>query len=190
VGTINVKNASLHPVVEGRLVEVGDAGYSTFSANKAVKMRDVTAYAAKYSGGSIILTPVTEIPAGAGVIIEAAADNYKVPVIASATALTGNDLKVSDGTVEGNGTIYVLANKTNGVGFYKLNDGQKVPAGKAYLVIAAAAPEFVGFGDTTGINATLNEGVENGIIFDLSGRRVANPTKGIYIKNGKKFIVK
>ena len=60
VGTINVKNASLHPVVEGRLVEVGDAGYSTFSANKAVKMRGVTAYGAKYSGGNkIVLTPVT-----------------------------------------------------------------------------------------------------------------------------------
>ncbi len=174
-------------------VTVGDAGFVTFSPNKTVNVDGVvTAYTAKYNGTKIVLTPVTEIPANAGVIIEAAAGSYSVPAINSATALADNDLKVSDGTVEGNGTIYVLANKTNGVGFYKLNDGQKVPAGKAYLVIAAAAPEFVGFGDTTGINATLNEGVEmtDGAIFDLSGRRVANPTKGIYIKNGKKFIVK
>ena len=60
------------------------------------------------------------------------------------------------------------------------------------ITASTSAPEFIGFGGTTGINATLNEGVEvtDGVIFDLSGRRVANPTKGIYIKNGKKFIVK
>ena len=190
-GTIEVEKTEVIVLQPARFVTVGTAGFTTFSTDKAVNVDGVvTAYTAKYDGTKIVLTPVTEIPANTGVIIEAATDNYKVPVINSATALADNDLKVSDGTVEGDGTIYVLANKTDGVGFYKLNGGQKVPAGKAYLVIAASAPEFVGFGDTTGIEATLNEGVENGIIFDLSGRRVANPTKGIYIKNGKKFIVK
>ena len=132
-GTINVKNASLHPVVEGRLVEVGDAGYSTFSANKAVKMRGVTAYSAKVVGSSIQLTEVTEIPAGAGVIIEAAADNYKVPVIESAAAIADNDLKVSDGFIIGNSsTIYALANRSHGVGFYRVKTGVTIPAGKVY----------------------------------------------------------
>lgn len=28
------------------------------------------------------------------------------------------------------------------------------------------------------------------VIYDLSGRRIANPTKGIYIKEGKKFMKK
>lgn len=193
VGTVYLKKIEVYEALGAKVIKVGEAGFTTFSSSDAFATSDiVTAYGAKYEGGKIVLTPATEIPANTGVIIEAAEGIYKVPVIASATALTGNDLKVSDGTVEGDGTIYVLANKTDGVGFYKLNDGQKVPAGKAYLVIAAAAPEFVGFGDTTGIDATLNEGVEmtDGVIFDLSGRRVANPTKGIYIKNGKKFIVK
>ena len=30
----------------------------------------------------------------------------------------------------------------------------------------------------------------DGHIYNLAGQRVANPTKGIYIKNGKKFIIK
>ena len=30
----------------------------------------------------------------------------------------------------------------------------------------------------------------NGAIYDLMGRRVNNPSKGIYIQNGKKFILK
>ena len=32
--------------------------------------------------------------------------------------------------------------------------------------------------------------VKNGAVYDLSGRKVVNPVKGIYIQNGKKFIVK
>ena len=173
---------------------VGAAGYATFSSIMNVDMTGVIAYTAKYNStsGKIELTPVTEVPANNAVIIEADAGTYELTNIESADALENNDLKISDGLVAGDGTIYVLAKKNDVVGFYKLAVDNKVPAGKAYLKITAAAPEFIGIGGTTGINATLNEGVEmtDGVIFDLSGRRVANPTKGIYIKNGKKFIVK
>lgn len=194
-GTLNVKNASLHPSVEGRLVEVGDAGYSTFSANKAVKMRGVTAYGAKYSGGNIVLTPVTEVPAGAGVIIEAAKDNYKVPVIESAAPIASvNDLQVSDGSITGNGsTRYALGKKGGVVGFVKVASGQTIPAGKAYMTIPAGARDFIGFGDdddTTGINAVEQEGKAGNQCFNLAGQRVAQPTKGLYIVNGKKVIIK
>jgi hypothetical protein len=194
VGTINVKDVTIYPVVEGRLVEVGSAGYSTFSANKAVKMRGVKAYKAKVAGSSVQLTEVTEVPANTGVIIEAAEDNYKVPVIADIAALTGNDLKVSDGNVEGDAsTIYALGNKTSGVGFYKMASGQKVPAGKAYLVIGGGgAPEFLGFGDTTtGIDSVKGSEIKvSGEYYNLAGQRVAQPTKGLYIVNGKKVIIK
>jgi hypothetical protein len=32
--------------------------------------------------------------------------------------------------------------------------------------------------------------VSNGAIYDLQGRRVVKPLKGIYVKNGKKLIIK
>lgn len=48
--------------------------------------------------------------------------------------------------------------------------------------------------EITGIDQVLNEVVENNennaAIYDLTGRRVAKAVKGVYVKNGKKFIVK
>ena len=45
-------------------------------------------------------------------------------------------------------------------------------------------------GDTTGIHQTSDIKPQTSDVFDLQGRRVANPTKGIYIKDNKKVIIK
>lgn len=45
------------------------------------------------------------------------------------------------------------------------------------------------FGDATGINNVLTP-ASDATYYDLSGRRVAEPTKGIYIVNGKKVVIK
>ena len=72
-------------------------------------------------------------------------------------------------------------------------------AGKAYILAedlgidkATGAVRFNFGGETTAIESVLNNGVDaNAPIYDLSGRRVVNAVKGgIYIQNGKKFIVK
>ena len=65
---------------------------------------------------------------------------------------------------------------------------------KAYLQfdeeISAPFLSFEGDGETTGIaNVNVNANA-NSSWYDLSGRRVANPTKGLYIVNGKKVIIK
>lgn len=196
VATLYVKDVTIYPAVEGRLVEVGDAGYSTFSASKAVKIRGVIAYAAKYSGGNIVLTPVTEVPAGAGVIIEAAEGTYKVPVIESAAALGSiNELLVSDGSISSDGTHHFALGKKGGVvGFVKVKNDVTIPKGKAYLYIDTppSARDFIGFGedDVTGIDAVKQETKADNQYFNLAGQRVAQPTKGLYIVNGKKVIIK
>ena len=48
------------------------------------------------------------------------------------------------------------------------------------------------YSETTGISQTLSDNIrQNGAIYDMQGRRVNNPQrKGIYIQNGKKYIVK
>ena len=83
------------------------------------------------------------------------------------------------------------------VGFYKVAKGQSVPSGKAYLVITDLpdhSREFVGFeydNETTGISLTENSELRTeNAVYDLQGRRVAQPTKGLYIVNGKKVIIK
>ena len=175
-----------------RTVDVAEQ-YATFgSLYKNAKLNGVTAYAAKISGSKVVLTEVTNVPAGKGVIVEAAAAGSYAPTFDVAADDIDTDLLVSNGTVEGDGsTIYVLAKKTEGVGFYKLAAGQKVPAGKAYLTVTSGAPDFIGF---EGMNLTGIETVKaekaNNEIFNLAGQRVAKTAKGLYIVNGKKVVVK
>ena len=68
---------------------------------------------------------------------------------------------------------------------------------RAYLTYtgggSSSAPNFVIDGETTGIAHISADGqmnLEEGAFYNLNGQRVANPTKGLYIVNGKKVIVK
>ena len=190
----NWANVMITDMLLYRTLTVGDAKFATFgSLYKNAKLNGVTAYAAKYSVGKVTLTEVTNVPAGKGVVVEAAAAGSYAPTFDVAADDIDTDLQVSNGTVTGDGsTIFVLANGGNGVGFYKLADGVKVPAGKAYLVIPASARDFIGFADeATGISTSLmNNGKVNNEVFNLKGQRVSQPTKGLYIVNGKKVVIK
>ncbi len=193
VGTVYLKKIEVYEALGAKVIKVGEAGFTAFSSENAFATSDiVTAYGAKYDGSKIVLTPVTEIPAGAGVIIEAAEGTYKVPVIESASSIDSvNDLLVSDGTDTSDGSFYALANKSRGVGFYKVQNNLTIPAGKPYLVIPAAAPDFLGFdGGTTSISELNVKGQADGEFYNLAGQRVARPTKGLYIVNGKKVVIK
>ena len=72
----------------------------------------------------------------------------------------------------------------------------KVPAGKAVLHLsdgqAGANARVLTIDDsTTGVRLVNCDSVAtDGTFFDLSGRRVAQPVKGLYIINGKKVVVK
>lgn len=106
---------------------------------------------------------------------------------------------------------YNYADKKEGLGFYLgSSDGKSLKAtpGKAYLKVsedeakdpssAALTRSFVfgGGSETTGIDGITIMGTDvqrHGTIegiFDLQGRKISNPTKGIYIKNNKKVIIK
>jgi hypothetical protein len=103
-------------------------------------------------------------------------------------------------TTDGEYTNMILNNVGGNIGFYFAN-GQTVATNRAYLHIATSLAPAAGsrmvmvFGDeTTGIiDATrLNDNVEmiNDNVYDLQGRKVAQPTKGLYIVNGKKVVIK
>ena len=190
-------------------VPVGATGFATYSnANVALDFTGlgVKAYKATLTGeNTVLLSPVTTVPANTGLFLKGAPDTYNVPVITSASAVEGNLLKPSadadiPASVDGT-NHYVLANGTNGVGFYNLDAAKNIGAGKAYLETTTAlatgstARVSIVFEDeeTTGISATLNDnvGMENDKAFyNLQGQRVAQPRKGLYIMNGKKVIEK
>ena len=105
---------------------------------------------------------------------------------------------------------YNKATAKERLGFYLSNDGISLKAtpGKAYLQVseneakdpssASLARSFVfgGGNETTGIEEITIMGTDvqrHGTIegiFDLQGRKIVNPTKGIYIKNNKKVVIK
>lgn len=83
-----------------------------------------------------------------------------------------NIAKVSNGLVtavsEGTATITVLS-----------TDG----TGKSAQVVVTVTP-------TTGIHAIVEDSKNANAIYDLQGRRVYKPTRGVYIVNGKKILIK
>jgi len=113
----------------------------------------------------------------------AATDSYF-----SGNSLTGT---MTDITNPDYGHIYVL-NGTNGAGFYKLSSSGTIGANKAYLTYAGAlAREFFLFDEATGIESIDHSPLTiDHSVYDLQGRRVAQPTKGLYIVNGKKVVIK
>lgn len=143
------------------------------------------------SDGKATLKRVTSAKAGSALLLKKSIIP-SIQTTGSAAANSDNLLLVSNGTVEGDGTIFALANKSQGIGFYKVGDGVKIPEGKVYLKISSATNEFVGFDTTTGIESIASEtpAQRDNAIYTLTGARVSHPTKGIYIQNGKKFVVK
>ena len=90
---------------------------------------------------------------------------------------------------------YVLQDGEDGVGFYKVTSNDiKANPFRAYLKASGAGAAKVRViyeaEDATAITSLEAQDVVNETIYNLNGMRISHPTKGIYIKNGKKFIVK
>lgn len=155
-----------------------------------------------------------------GYILQGAEGTYDVPVTASATypAATYLQGQTSEGTVyrsvysdySGDATEdeltkiktkyrYIFSKHNSEIGFYKLTTDHTLGAHKAYLETdtditptdpGARALIIFNDGQTTSINSVQDRKVEDGIYYNLSGQRVQNPSKGLYIVNGKKVFVK
>ena len=115
---------------------------------------------------------------------------------------TLNDSETSNGlTFKGNYTAgmdmegkYGMAwnNDESQWGFYKGGTNSKLNAYGAYFEgsVAAARLDVIIDEDPTSIREINNIEARDNSCYDLQGRRVAQPTKGIYIVNGKKTILK
>lgn len=180
-------------------VTIGTTGWATMIApDFPVSVpAGVDAYYAKYDSEKkyVKLTPVESMPLYGRAVINGEPGDYYFPQIAaSATSWDYNGMEISWGSVVSDGTHYALGAIGGKVGFVKVKKDVTIPSGKPYLVIPANnAREFIGFGEdeTTAIRGMENEELimENSY-FDLQGRRVAQPAKGLYIVNGKKVVVK
>lgn len=171
------------------------------------------------NSGQLVLTKVDEVPAGTGVLIKGTANTYVIPTNSTyfcyANMLRGvvEDTYISYSQwYEGwNGygqyANYILG--TDGE-FYKTT-GEELPANSAYLMIPSKYVENNSLAKISTIFLDDEEemnGIATGIgfikagepktittnddVYNLQGQKVNSKTlkPGIYIKNGKKFMVK
>lgn len=157
----------------------------------------ITAYKVTVAlSDSTKIEAVEVAPAGTAVILKGVADDYTIKATADAVESVADNLFLPGGTQTGDGTsIYVLDNVDGEVGFYLVETGALVAADQGYLLVENTAdiPTFIPIGRRaidTGIEAVDAEDNENAVIYNLSGQRVVNPAKGVYIVNGKKVLVK
>ena len=157
---------------------------------------NTTVFKAALSGNQLTMTEVAnrEIPAGKAVILKSISSSITLTPATTTATLEGNALQGTATELTNPGNAYVLNKKNGVVGFYKLSTTGTIGANKAYLIYdgGAGAREFFLFDETTGIiSVNGSELMVNGSdgCYDLQGRRVANPTKGLYIVNGKKVFI-
>ena len=187
---------------------IGTTGYTTFASSYALDLSSMTAsegvvtayYASSVGGSSVVMTSTdATVEAGTGLLLKGTAGaTITIPVAATGSELSGNLLKgcTAETVVEIDANKYVLVNNGVTAEFQNLSEqGATIPAGKAYLdangITARSLTISFDDEDVTGISAIekmRNEGNET--FFDLQGRKVAQPAKGLYIVNGRKVVVK
>ena len=154
--------------------------------------------------GNVLLTRVKEVPAGTGILLMGDGGTYEIPT----TDVDYTYANLLVGTLEDTNLTsvvgyknYILANGSSGVKFY-LSENGTLAANKAYLKIqtsANSAAKILKFSivgengenddNTTDVgNVNALESNKEKAIYNLQGQAVKNPSKGLYIINGKKIV--
>ena len=186
-------NITLNGPVDGKY-------YATLCVPFDVTVEGATAYTlTKGEGSELTMTEAAMVPAGTPVVLVGTSasatciigEGYSA-AISTSTALTGSYLEIASFDGANN---YVLGTDGTKAGFFHWT-GSTLKANRAYVVGEAAggADEVKGFylnlDGADGVkNVDLNVNL-NDKVYDLSGRRVSQPTRGLYIVNGKKVAVK
>lgn len=186
-----------------------DYGYATLFTDHAVAIPEgATAYYVTVVGDVATLNEIEDvIPANTGVVVKGTASSdyqFEYTTAAATTDVSDNKMVgyIVDTPITGDDAIsYYAVN-------YKTVNSEKVPgffapkgattptgnftakAGKAYLKVEGAAGSSIvmRFGDATMVENLLK--TQDAAIYDLTGRKVAQPERGIYIVNGKKMFFK
>ena len=193
----------------------GEKYYGTYSSSKAfVVPSGLTVSEIKIVEGKLDITNYNTddiVPANTGVMVSSTTSgNHTITLSDEAgTSVLGanNMLKPSgdagitadDMAAAAPNCKYYRLTMHNGtqIGFWwgaESGAAFALSANKAYLAVptGGSAPSFLWFDNgSTGVDEVRGKMEEvRGDFFDLQGRKVANPTKGLYIVNGKKVVVK
>lgn len=196
--------------IEVALTKVNDNAYATAYLPFPVSaVSGAKAYVGKLNveGTTVTLEEATGIAAKEGVVLMGAADAIKATLTIGGTAEkvaenafdgTNTEIAFSDAISRDN---YLVLGRKSGaetnIGFFKPAAATTViPANRAFIKPtngSTVSSVSVNFGTVEGLGSVVTETAEdaNSPIYDLSGRRVMHTVKGgLYIRNGKKFLVK
>ena len=176
-------------------VTIGIVGYSTIYTPVALEIPEgVTAYRAEINGNSIDLYEFDGvIPANQGAILKGNQGVYSFNITENTyeqlqNVLLGTIEKTPTNSIQDPFTLQTEATAEAGVIMRKYT-GEYINGFKMYMSIpySEASSFSIRFPGTTAVEVVKNK-VENNVVYDLQGRPVVNPTKGIYILNGKKTL--
>lgn len=219
VGWEKVADASQWYLIPASSIEVtvSAAGYATANYPFAVQLPldgGLKAYTGMLSNTKDVFVlkelPDGKVPANTPVILAGEARTYSLTILNKSEQVASVENNPLEGTylsknIPGEKTVYIVAKPENKpIGFYKLQEqanGSTAPdrlmgANKAFLPGDNVPAQTFGFafsldennGGTTGIE-DVHMDLSKEIFFDLQGRRVQNPTKGIFVtKSGKKVL--
>ena len=177
------------------------AGWRTFAPVKADPNYTANAdvyYVSAAGSSSVTLVKIDDgVPANTPVILhQTSGTTITLTETATDISAPGASNLLAVSTAGDNlGTVYRLGYKSaHGVGFYTYTT-TSAPAGIVYINPSSPGHEFLGLdfdGETTGVNEVTNTNLTNNTngFYNLAGQRVAQPTKGLYIVNGRKVIIK
>ena len=176
-------------------VIIGSMGWNTLYTPVALDFSTVsglTAYTATFGSSTATLTEVTAVPAGTALVLKGTANTtYTIPTAASASAVSNDLSGTSTGLVTTSSNSYYALGKIDDstVGFIKVDTGVGIPGGKAYYSTSTSnARAYYSFDNATGLSAPAILQQDDSPVYDLNGRRISSPSKGIYLKNGKKYV--
>ena len=182
-------------VIKNYAKSVSSNGWATWIAptNVTVPSGVKAYYVTSTTETSASLAELETIPANEPVLLKNEG-SYEFEPVASADAVSGNLLSVSDGTIASDKVAYVLAKNGESACFKKWTGDAATLAGRVVMIVDAAAARSIFMLDddetTTGVNSIDNGQLTIDNVYDLQGRRVAQPSKGLYIVNGKKVVLK
>lgn len=211
IKTVVVTLAKIATITLASACTDGTDFFGTYSNESAfVVPSDLTVSAVSVAEGKLVVTDYETgdiVKANTGVMVSSATAGEHTVLLSSETGteIDGNMLKSSGAGI----TATEMTTAAPSCQYYRLtmHNGETIgywwgaENGAAFAVVAnkayLAVPESAGapalgfeFGDeTTGIQ-NIERTVNDNQYYTLDGRRVAQPTKGLYIVNGKKVIIK
>jgi len=171
---------------------VGDKSYATLYLPVAVQIEGATPYATAVSDNVITVTEISDgiVPANTAVLLVGTSESATATVTTS-TATVSSVLSGTAETINASDVTspYVFSCINGALGFYSFA-GTVLTGGKAYYSGSSEVAAYtLEWGQADAITHVGTD-TQSGKVYDLSGRQVTAPRSGLYIKNGKKFIVK